>query len=101
LKRRGKEVYYHSQKHECDFVIKDKNRIVEAIQVCWSVHNPTTREREIAGLVEALTNYKLKEGLILTDDEEDEFAVKNFKIKAMPTWKWLLKLNDHLSKPVG
>ncbi len=94
LKRRGKEVYYHSQKHECDFVIKEKNRIVKAIQVSWSVYNPTTREREIEGLVEALASYKLKEGLILTDEDEDEFIIKNFKIKVMPTWKWLLNLND-------
>lgn len=90
LKRRGREVYYHSQKHECDFVIKEKNQIVEAIQVSWSVYNQPTREREINGLVEALTNYKLKEGLILTDDEEDEITVNDYKIKVMPTWKWLL-----------
>lgn len=94
LKRRGKEVYYHSQNHECDFVIKEKNRIVEAIQVSWSVYNQATREREIEGLVEALTSYKLKEGLLLTDEDEDEFTIKNLKIKVMPTWKWLLKLND-------
>jgi len=92
LKRRGKEVYYHSQKHECDFVIKEKNRIVEAIQVSWSVYNPSTREREIEGLLEALTCYKLREGLILTDDEEDAFTIKDFTIKVMPTWKWLLNV---------
>lgn len=90
LKRRGKEVYYHSLKHECDFVIKEKNRITEAIQVCWSVFNQTTREREVDGLVEALISYNLKEGLILTDDEEDEFTVSNLKIAVKPTWKWLL-----------
>ena len=94
LKRRGKEVYYHAQKHECDFVIKEKNQIVQAIQVSWSIYNPTTKEREIEGLVEALTCYNLKEGLILTDEDEDEFTIKNFKIKVMPTWKWLLKLKD-------
>jgi len=92
MKRRGKEIYYHSQKHECDFLIKEKNRIVEAIQVSWSIHNPTTREREVAGLIEALTFHNLKRGLILTDDEEDEFVIKDFKIKVMPTWKWLLNL---------
>ncbi len=92
LKRRGKEVYYHSQKHECDFLIKEKNRIVEAIQVSWSIHNQTTREREIKGLIEALTCYNLKKGLILTDDEEDEFIMNDFRITVMPTWKWLLKL---------
>ncbi len=92
LKRRGKEIYYHSQKHECDFLIKEKNRIVEAIQVSWSIHNQTTREREIKGLIEALTGYNLKKGLILTDDEEDEFIMNDFRISVMPTWKWLLNL---------
>ncbi len=92
LIRRGKEVYYHSQKHECDFVIKEKNKIVEAIQVSWSVYNQTTKEREIDGLVEALIFHNLKEGLILTDSEEDEFTVKDMKIKVIPAWKWLLKL---------
>ncbi len=94
LKRRGKEVYYHAQKHECDFVLKEKNRIVEAIQVSWSIYNPTTKDREVEGLVEAMTSYKLREGLILTDEDEDEFTIKNFRIKVMPAWKWLLKLND-------
>lgn len=92
LRRREKEIYYHAQKHECDFLIKEKNRIVEAIQVSWSIHHPATREREIAGLIEALTCHNLKRGLILTDDEEDEFVIKDFKIKVMPTWKWLLNL---------
>ena len=92
LKRREKEIYYHAQKHECDFLIKEKNRIDEAIQVSWSIHNPTTRQREVAGLIEALTLHNLKQGLILTDDEEDEFVIKGFIIKVMPTWKWLLNL---------
>ena len=92
LKRRGKEVFYHAQKHECDFVIKEKKQIVQAIQVSWSVYNPTTKEREVEGLVEALTSYNLNEGLILTYEDEDELTIKNFKIKVMPTWKWLLKL---------
>ncbi|TVR42234.1 MAG: ATP-binding protein [Bacteroidia bacterium] len=92
LKRRGKEIYYHSQKHECDFLIKEKNRIVEAIQVSWSIYNQTTREREIKGLIEALTCYNLKKGLILTDDEEDDFIMNDFRITVMPAWKWLLSL---------
>lgn len=92
LKRRGKEIYYHSQKFECDFVIKEKNRIVQAIQVSWSIYNPETKKRELDGLLEALSIHKLKEGLILTDDEEDELTVKGSRIKIIPVWKWLLNL---------
>lgn len=95
LKRRGKQIFYHSNKHECDFVIKEKNRIVEAIQVCWTLHDQITKKREVDGLVDALTCYNLKEGTILTDDEEDEIYVKEFKIKVLPTWKWLLSMSHH------
>ena len=65
--------------------------IVEAIQVTTSLEDYDTRKREIQGLIDALKTYNLKEGLILTEDEEDEFEEKGFRIKVMPIWKFLLK----------
>ena len=91
LKRRGKEVYYHKGKKECDFIIKENLNIVQAVQVSQTLINEETRKREVSGLVDALKTYNLKEGLILTEDEEDEFEEKGFRIKVMPVWKWLLK----------
>ncbi len=38
-----------------------------------------------------LVRFKLKKGLILTYDEEEEFKMKNKKIKVRPVWKWLLE----------
>ncbi len=93
LKRRGKQVYYHSRKYECDFVMKEKNRIMEAIQVSWSVYDQTTKERELTGLLDALNTYDLQEGIILTEDEEDEMMIMGKKVKILPTWKWLLNLD--------
>lgn len=90
LKRRAKEIYYHKQKKECDFVIKEKNIITEAIQVSWSIYDNNTKQREIEGLIEAMQIYDLKEGLILTDSEEDTIELKGFKIRVRPVWKWLL-----------
>jgi predicted AAA+ superfamily ATPase len=69
LKRRTKTVYYHHNNGEFDFVIKEKNSIAQAIQVCWSLYEDHTKQREINGLLEAMTAYQLKEGLILTEDE--------------------------------
>jgi uncharacterized protein len=92
LKRRGKEIYYHSVKHECDFLIKEKNRIVQAIQVSWSIYSLETKKREIDGLLEAMSIHKLQKGLILTDDEEDELTVNGCEIRILPTWKWLLSI---------
>ncbi len=91
LKRRGKEIYYYRERKECDFVIKEGLNVVQAIQVTLTLIDQKTRKREIEGLIDVLKSYRLKEGLILTEDEEDEFEEKGFKIKVMPVWKWLLQ----------
>jgi predicted AAA+ superfamily ATPase len=92
LKRRRKDVYYHNQNKECDFVIKEKTKITEAIQVSWSVYEDITKQREIEGLVDAMQSYGLREGLILTNSEEDTIVLNEFNIRIRPVWKWLLDL---------
>jgi len=90
LKRQSKTVYYHHHKGECDFVIKEKNSITEVIQVCWSLYDAKTKQREINGLLEAMSAYQLKEGLILTEDESDQLTIDGKIINIMPVWLWLL-----------
>lgn len=89
LKRQKKEIYYHKESGECDFVIREGLKIVQAIQVTDNL-NPGNSERELNGLVSALKKHNLKEGLILTSDMETEQVLDGFKIKIMPIWKWLL-----------
>ena len=89
LKRARNEIYYHKNKHECDFVIKKGTRIVQAIQVCYEL-TEDNRQREYAGLLEAIKIHNLKEGLLLTLDEEDEIKIDNKKIIIKPAWKWIL-----------
>jgi predicted AAA+ superfamily ATPase len=96
LKRQTKTVYYHHNKSECDFVIKEKNSITQAIQVCWSMHDDKTKQREINGLLDAMAAYQLKEGLILTEDESDSITIDDKTINMMPVWLWLLTLNLEL-----
>ncbi len=50
LRRNGKEIFYFKDKKECDFVIKEKNGITQAIQVCYNL-NEDNKKREIDGLV--------------------------------------------------
>jgi len=90
LKRRSKEIFYYSEKNECDFVIKEGTKIVQTIQVCYDL-TKENKEREVAGLSEAMEKFKLKEGLILTYDQEEEVKLKDKKIKVLPVWKWLLE----------
>ncbi|MEK6800961.1 MAG: ATP-binding protein [Nanoarchaeota archaeon] len=91
LTRRGNEVYYHAKKNECDFVIKEGLKMTKAIQVCLILDNAVTKKREIDGLIEALKEHQLKEGLILTLDKEEEFVLSGKKIFIKPVWKWLLE----------
>jgi len=90
LKRRNKELYYHKAKKECDFLIKEGLKITEAIQVCYEL-TQDNEKREMDGLLEAMSIHKLKEGLLLTYDQEKEIKIQNKLIKVLPIWKWLLK----------
>lgn len=88
LKRRDMEVYFFKDKKECDFIILEKNKITEALQVTTQLAE--NKEREIAGLLEAMSQFKLKTGTIITENQEDEINIGEFNIHVVPAWKWLL-----------
>ncbi len=90
LKRRGHELYYHKLKKECDFLICEKLEITGAIQVTQSLVDQDVMAREISGLTEAMEIHNLKEGLILTENEEFEINKNGKSIKVLPVYKWLL-----------
>lgn len=90
LLRRGKEVYYHSGKNECDFLVKEGLDIVQAIQVVYQLEE-SNQEREYLGLQEAMQNYHIEQGLLITFYSEGNFNTSYDKIKVIPIWEWLLK----------
>lgn len=91
LMRREKDIYFHQDQKECDFVIKESLRIAQAIKVCRSLKDEKTRRREIDGLLEAIKTYSLSDGLILTEDEDFETEVEGFNIEVLPVWWWFLQ----------
>ena len=90
LKRRSKDIFYFSDSKECDFVTRNGRKITSAIQVTWKL-TPENRQREIAGLIEAMSKFNLKKGLIITNDQEENITVHGKKIAVKPAWKWLLE----------
>ncbi len=88
LRKKNKELFYYQNENECDFVIREGIKIVEAIQVCYEL-NEDSKHREIKGILEAMHAFKLPEGLILTYNQEDTFVFKDKVIKVIPVWKWL------------
>jgi len=93
LLKTEKEIYYYKTKDnlEVDFLVKEEKQIKLLIQVCLTMKNFGTKEREIKALVKAMKELKLKQALILTENEEDIIKVDNKKIEVMPVWKWLLE----------
>ena len=83
LRRYNSEIFYFKENKECDFLIKEKNQIKEAIQVCWEV-NSDNKEREVAGLKEAMDKFNLSKGKIITFNQEDRL----WEISLIPFWKW-------------
>jgi len=84
------EVFYYADKKECDFLVVKNKEIKQAIQVCYEL-NEDNREREIEGLTEAMEKFKLREGLLLTNSQEEEIKLaRQKKIIVKPVWKWLL-----------
>ena len=71
-------------------MIKKDNKIIKAIQSCY-ILDEKNKDREIQGLLEAMEKFKLKEGLILTAEQEDEITINRRKIKVISVWKWLLE----------
>lgn len=90
LKRRGYELFYHADKKECDFIIRQGNKITQAYQVTVSLTDEKTRKREIAGLQEAMLTYNLPEGHIITMDEKETIQTDSGVIHVVPVWEWML-----------
>lgn len=90
LKRKGSEIYYYRGSKECDFITVDNNKVTGAFQVTKSLTDDKTRKREIEGLLECLRQHKIKQGIILTEDEHDSLEINGFSVKVLPLWYWLL-----------
>lgn len=92
LRAQGNEIYFHKDKQDCDFIIRKNNQITQAIQVTTALSSEKVKKRELEGLIEALDAYNLKEGIIITENDQGSLEVENFQIKIVSIWKWLLGL---------
>lgn len=88
FRRNRKTIFYYAEKNECDFIIVEKGQPLEAVQVCLQLTSDNL-DRELKGLVEAMTELNLESGLIITFDQEDSFEVNGKVVKAIPAWKYL------------
>lgn len=85
LRRRDKSFYYWRDKGEVDFVVKNKDGSLEAINISYT---DEIEEREFKGLLDFKKEFKKKVSrlVLLTKNIEKKEKGINF----LPLWKWLL-----------
>ena len=83
-------IYYWLDKTECDFVIQQDEKIIQLIQVSYSLSDVSTKEREIAGIVGVAKATGCNDLTIVTFDESGEIENNGYKIKIVKLKDWLL-----------
>jgi predicted AAA+ superfamily ATPase len=95
--------YLTEDRREVDFVLGDPARKLplELIQVCVSLKQKETRERELGALTGAMNELKLQQGTIITLYEQEEIKIappgrvkkgsSACRIRVVPAWKWFLE----------
>jgi uncharacterized protein len=102
LKRRNKDIYYGRSRKgkEADFIIKEGLRIAEVIQVCVSLADQKTSQRELQAMMEVCNevdkgqhaSHASKMRLtIITEDEEGAINTERGDVSVIPIWKWLIE----------
>ena len=90
LKRRNKDIFYHANGSECDFIVRTGTRITQCIQVTVSIADENTRKREVTGLTSAIKTYNTTDNTIITLADE-RISMENNGIRVVPAWRWLLE----------
>jgi len=88
LRRGNNEIYYFSEKNECDFIFFEKGKIKSCVQVCYALNNDNMK-REVKGVLEALEFFNLPEGTIVTLNQKDTIKQNDKIIKVVPASDFL------------
>ena len=81
-------VSYYNAGKEIDFVVDDAQL---AVQVCYSLSDETTREREITPLIQFAERHPDWHLKVITYDEVDTIECSSQSIDVIPIWRWMLE----------
>lgn len=85
----GEELFFLRGKNETDFFIPSASM---AIQVSWSIQDPSTMKREIVSLVEIAKSYHTNRNLIITVDETQRIEQDGVVIDVLTADDFLLQI---------
>lgn len=81
-------VFFYNKNIEVDFVVPDDGL---AIQVAYSLADPTTEKRKTDALMKFNAIMPMRQLIIITKDEEMVIEKDGTVINVLPVWKWLLR----------
>ena len=93
LRRKTSEIFYFSDKKECDFVVFEKGKLKNLVQVCWLV-DENNMERELSGIVEAMNFFDQKTADIITNNQFDTFIIDDKTINVKPFYAWAQSITE-------
>ena len=84
----NERVFFYNDNFEVDFYIPEEDL---AIQVCYSLRDEETLNREVDALKKLPKRLECRRRIILTFDEETSFTDRHGTIEVIPFWKWMLE----------
>ena len=87
LRRRSRDISYFDADGECDFIVRNRHAVTDAIQACTRLTDEAM-DREIEGLVKAMDACSLDSGTIVTESQRDALSVGNRRIEVVPFCEW-------------
>ena len=83
--------YYRDQTKDIDFCRVRYGKIVEFIQVAYTIDGEKTRKREIAPLFSAGRKTNCKKLLLITDHNKETITEGDMTIEVLPAREWLMR----------
>jgi predicted AAA+ superfamily ATPase len=83
-------VFYYKNGKECDFIVQKKDEAPTVVQVCYTMLELETKNRELKSLLYVCEKLHLKRGVILTLNDRGEKNGEGINIRIIPVVKFLL-----------
>ncbi|GAB6090661.1 hypothetical protein JCM12856_22540 [Spirochaeta dissipatitropha] len=93
LRRKTADIFYYrtTTGREVDFIVLIGRTDKRLIQVCETMQEEKTRNREISSLREAMLEQQLPEGCIVTRNQSETIETEGRIIRVVPIWRFLLE----------
>jgi uncharacterized protein len=94
LRRKSEKIFYYTTQDgkEVDFIMILPDQQAFLYQVSLTLQEASTRKREINALVTAMSELNLRNGVIITLEEEEEIVLEQGRIMVMPLIKFLINI---------